>query len=390
MLLLLVAVAAVLLARYLSHEGLPQDFRVFLKARALLVSGADPYLRTDPLPYKYSPAFLVLFDLLLPSLEVWAWRVFATVSVLAFVGAIGAGLWKDSDRGWKQVAGLAIGFVIAWKGILETLDYGQLELALFAVALVGAISLRAGRVGLGAFLLGTLPWVKLPWALLVIPLGLGVFREPRKLVRAGIGYVGAGLVLGVLVPWLRVGLERTAFLTRSWIDIMRIQPARHYVEDYNQSLWATLQRWEGVRVGASGALDPGPSQGLRWIWVAAVIAILGWMVQREGRRGRLGPVLWLTPWFAALNLLNPLAWRWGSVLLIGAPLLAQAQANAQAQGQESPWVQRGRLMAWVAVLLLWLLQQNPVVRALGYSSWTELHPHGSVMLYWLAVFVAVL
>jgi hypothetical protein len=87
--------------------------------------------------------------------------------------------------------------------------------------------------------------------------------------------------------------------------------------------------------------------------------------------------VWISPWLIMGQLINPLSWRWGSVYLIGACFAAFRP------GRRFLWF-RGLL--WLAMIGLFLVQQNPFVRGvLHMGHWTDLHEMGVITLYWLVI-----
>jgi hypothetical protein len=79
-----------------------------------------------------------------------------------------------------------------------------------------------------------------------------------------------------------------------------------------------------------------------------------------------------------MQLINPLSWRWGSMLLIGAPFSAESHLRSK---NRSTW-----FVACVC-LLLFLVQLNPIVEKLGFGHWTDLHHFGSITIYWLFILI---
>jgi hypothetical protein len=346
---------------------LPTDFSVYYRALERLDQGKTPYVAEDSSPYKYSPGALAILRALPNDLS-HAWVAYSAFSILMLMVGLALGSRYAS---WDQVGLLGVGVILAWKGILETLDYGQLELVIFGIAVL-AFAIRRSVPLLAGVLAGTLPWLKLPWGLLLLPLILvsteslqkGGVKEKRTRIFIT-GYVLAALAWGAGVPSVLFGSNRAMELTREWIEILRVQPGDLYSTAINQSLWSTLHRWisESQLAVGLGLI------GVSWLLGRLVIRSLSTHLTRE-------VFVWVTPWLILIQLLNPLSWRWGSVFVIGAPLAAWRHDQGSSLG---------RSILWGCVALLYLIQLNPVVQFLGYAHWTQFHEWGAVTLFWIAL-----
>lgn len=373
--LMLSALAALLYARYPGNpesyrRERPSDFAVYLKAWERAKLGQTPYVATDPSPYKYSPGILTAVSLL-PEFPPQAWYAFSVFCILSWILALAVGARYTS---MVPLLGLCVGTLLAWKGVLETLDYGQLEILLFALAIVsGAL---VGKLPFFSGLLaGTLPWIKLPWLLLLLPLllrrrelnrqtGYGE-RGLRLLVS---GYVLSCFLWGIALPSLTWGADRSLLFTQQWFELLKTQPLALYLSDMNQSLWVSTLRW-----------FPGWAWQVSWGVLGILLSwILARLIRRTLSARPKGDVMdWMCGWILLTQLVNPLSWRWGSAVLVAAgfPLVA-------ARKESRRWL----YVLTLAVLLgLFLIQLNPVVQALGYVHWTELHRAGTITAYWLVL-----
>lgn len=328
----------------------PGDFLVYFQAWQRVKQGMIPYVVTDGSPYKYSPSILAFIGLL-PGDPIRAWFIFGSLSLLFWLGAIGLGVRLKS---WGDFLKLCLGLLLSWKGVLEVLDYGQMEFVLLILAVMGARSFFPFPFFSG-MVLGFLPALKLPWIVFGLPFFLQAQSEQFwKWVG---GFVLAWVIWLFGIPVMFFGRERALALTQSWMQILRAQPFDLYLSDINQSLLAL-----GLRL-----FQESP-QVQRLALAFTLISgggLLGYLIQR--RRWISGELSTLTPWLLFVQLLNPLAWRWGSVFALGAPFAAQNRA------------------LWVLVLIFLALQQNPVVHLLGFSHWTDLHPYNLVTGYWLVL-----
>ena len=229
------------------HAAAPVDFMVYMKAVERVLSGATPYVVSDPSPYKYAPGILGLVKVL-PTQPDRAWVIFSSLSIIGLAMSLLIGARYTS---WKSVGLLALGLILAWKGILETLDYGQLELLILAAAVMaGALRLRHPVVA--GLIAGTLPWLKVPWLLLLLPLIVtplsslsGKGKKPKRIRLLISGYFFAWFIWGAAVPSLTFGTDRAMQLTREWYAVLAAQPHALYFSDINQSLWISAIRWMG-------------------------------------------------------------------------------------------------------------------------------------------------
>ena len=307
-----------------------------------------------------------------------AWFWFSTLSIALFSVSLFTGA---RYRSWKDVGLLCVGLALSWRGVLEALQYGQVELLLFFI-LITASSLFSRWPFFTGALLGLLPWIKAPYGLLMIPFVLAcnrreVFADPRptlprlKLLFSGITF--SSVFWGAAVPSLTFGPDRALELSVAWAKMMKAQPAQFFFVGPNQSLWVAVDRWFNLR---------GPAE----FGVAAILG--GWLLgvllmRRPTSPAAQGSFIWITPWLILNQLLNPLAWRWGSVFLVGSGFSAARPSR--------PNLGYFRGFLWIGTFALFLLQQNFFVRPfIGLSTWTEFNELGTVTLYWLLLFVLTL
>ena len=191
-------------------------------------------------PYKYSPSALLLF-FGLPDSYPEAWIVAKFVLVSFWGIAISLGATFTTRRNFLL---LLLGIVASWKGILETLDFGQMESVCFFLAVIST-RLFIHYPLLSGLLIGLLPAIKLPWALLSIPfIADGILsREYKSALRFVTGFLSAIFSWGVVIPVLAFGLNQSLDLYQDWFLVLQAQPIELFKSDYNQSLWITLERF---------------------------------------------------------------------------------------------------------------------------------------------------
>ncbi|OFZ82611.1 MAG: hypothetical protein A2583_07885 [Bdellovibrionales bacterium RIFOXYD1_FULL_53_11] len=362
--------------QFWKHAGaFPIDFWVYHHATVRYFAGASPYVTGDTSPFKYSPGALALM-MAFPRNHVHAWYIYSTLSILFLALAIMTG---SRFKSWKNVVLLLFGLFFCWKGVLETLDYGQSEFFMLGLATLAGV-LAPRRPFVAGVIAGVLPWFKLPWALIALPVfvvALYSRHEPRR--RGGVRFVAGAFAgtfgFGAALPALVFGAEKALVLSQQWVRLLRVQPEWLFMLDLNQSLWITLQRWCG---------------GSRWLGITAGVAVTVLLTAglakrlagfiRSGAVRRMDVFAWLAPWMLFMQLVNPLSWRWGSLFLLGIPVAAMER-----NWKTMPTLKRRSmfLLAGVAVFF-WLLQLNPVLQLFGIKHWSLLHGSGVITVYWLA------
>jgi hypothetical protein len=209
------------------------------------------------------------------------------------------------------------------------------------------------------------------------------------------GYFGSSFLWAAAIPALVFGPERAMLLSQDWMTLVKASPESLYLSEDNQSAWATAARWFGGDLTAASH-----SVEVQFLALAAVgilgSLMLGRLTRRTAQRGRspqFAALATIGPWMLLIQLLNPLSWRWGSVFVLGIPMVSQSgqAGDPEAGSFRFPWgFRRSTILPWCIIVVLWLLQQNWVVQAFGYSNWTELQSWGIVTFYWLSFILLAL
>ncbi|MGK5088352.1 glycosyltransferase 87 family protein [Bdellovibrionota bacterium FG-2] len=375
--LLIIVVSGVLFVRYplksVSPEnaGAPGDFTVYLRASDRLAHGSSPYVSTDTSPYKYSPALAGIASLI-PHER--AWFLFSALSIFGLGAAL---FWGLPFQSLKTLGLLVIGWCLGWKGILETLDYGQIDFVLLIFGVLAARWLMEKPFWAG-FIVGCLPAIKLPWILMGMPFQIESLVEAGESVRKRrsiflLGLIAAVLSWVIVLPILFWGPSQAWELTQAWVMLLiQGQPSALFLSDINQTIGLLAWRLSGHELSVSVSALLG----------GAIALFLGFWVLHMRKlfpvSPRKLPLVWLAPWLLLIQLVNPLAWRWGSLFIVAIPL-------AVAQGQPTKeWLKHWAPL-WISVIILWILQLNPVARNLGFEAWTDFHGWGLITVYWIAL-----
>lgn len=355
---------------------IPQDFGVYVKAWQRYQQGEPIYVPNEYLAFKYAPGMLALIGIL-PKAPTDAWFAFSTLCVAALTLSFMIGA---RYRTWRDVVALVFGVVLAWKGILECFDYGQVEVFILPVLIV-ATSLYTRYTLVAGALVGMLPWLKAPLLFMIIPFAVASSRRERDEVKPPLrrlklftsGFLFSSVFWGAGLPSLAFGPDRALRMSQEWFNLLRTQPPSLFANDMNQSLWASVSRWVDVH-----ATDP--TSAMTALGIAALLCglLMGLLVLRRPYAPTAqDSFVWITPWLIMGQLVNPLSWRWGSVYLVGSCFAAFRP------GRRFLWF---RSILWLGVIALFLLQQNPFVKGvLGLTHWTDLHEAGVITLYWVSL-----
>jgi hypothetical protein len=358
-------------------SNIPQDFGVYVKAWQRYIQGESPYVANEYLSFKYAPGMLALIGIL-PKAPTDAWFAFSTLCVAALTMSFMIGA---RYRTWRDVVALIIGVALSWKGILECFDYGQVEVFIFPVMIL-ATSIYTRYTLLAGALIGMLPWIKAPLLFMIIPFAFASSRREREdgkppLRRLKLfvsGFLFSSVFWGAALPSLAFGPDKAMKMSQDWFNLLKTQPVSLFANDVNQSLWASVSRWVDVH-GATNPTSMMSALGIAGVLAGLLMGLL--ILRRPYAPTAQDSFVWISPWLIMGQLVNPLSWRWGSVYLIGACFAAFRP------GRRFLWF-RGLL--WLGVIGLFLLQQNPFVKAvLGMNHWTELHEAGVITLYWVAL-----
>lgn len=375
-LLLLILISASLYFRHLGSIDsedykIPQDFGVYLQAREHLRQGQSPYVTSVYSQYRYAPSAVLPFYLL-PESEKTAWLVFKALLILMWTAGIWIGTSFDTP---KKFGFLVLGILLSWKGLLETLDYGQLEFAFFFFGILATRLLKT-RPWISGLILGTLPWIKLPWGFLLIPFA-GFYlwkKEFHGLTQLLIGAAASTLFWVILAPLASFGWSSTLLLYSDWFMILENQPKTLYWNEINQGLNAALLRLFGPEQSMA-AFIPYLLLSVFFIWRLLKTTM-------KQRSSSTEPMAWVAPWLLLAQIVSPLSWRWSSLVLTGIPFAFPTAGFIRNR--------KVRIALYCLLGVSFFFLQNAGARVFGYSHWTELNPYSSVLIHWMIAFLLVL
>jgi hypothetical protein len=293
------------------EKGPPSDFQIVLNAVQVISSphsaNNNPYQagihqNAEENPYKFSPGVLAMSSLLLPLQGIDtprdAWFGYGVLSICIFALLMIFGLRYPH---WRSIVLLVLGLIASWKGLVECIDTGQVEISIFGIATLAALTLL--RVPLfSGFVLAYLPWIKLPWLFLLIPFLVAVSRKNptetpkpplRRLKHFFSGFVLGSVFWGAAVPAIAYGPDRALLLSQQWFKVLKTQPWTLFYLKANQSLWMLPMRW--------WPSNPEAAFALAALMVAVLLALL--MRRRPISPAGHEPLVWLTPWLIFTQLI---------------------------------------------------------------------------------------
>ncbi|RZA08165.1 MAG: DUF2029 domain-containing protein [Proteobacteria bacterium] len=359
---------------------IPQDWHVYWAAAERLIAGENIYQPQDALPFKYSPTFAYFFRysfFLLP--EKMAAALWMLLSVFSFFGALAyasSTLLPFVKNPRRYCYFLIVAIILAWKGVLETLSFGQIDLFILAAYLVIGGSAwsphhaksghRALRICLWVAILTAKPHFLFVW-------GITLFISP--IVEAMM--LAVAVLASYALPILWLGPASLNLQFRQWWNcLVEQQDASFMITNFNQSLSATMgrlaERADLVKHLGLGLLA---AFGLFLLWLFSRLPRRALIAGIASQRARL---LWWGFGLSSFLVFSPLSWRW---LIAGWPPLVAIAAGETRLRYLAPW------------MLFTLFTQSALVGPLGFlkidgPSYYGLFCFGSLALW--AIFAGLL
>jgi alpha-1,2-mannosyltransferase len=336
---------------FLSREKVPDDFSVFYNAGTRLHSGQPLYelnfMKQNPFNgvYKYPP----LFALLMESLSLFPNRT--ALSIWQFVGLLllGAALYaiiRSHERtlgGGSPTALLFVTVTLLYQPLVDTLKYGQMDIAMLALVAFAYAALRAGKPAWSGLPLAIAVLFKLYPAMLLVFLLLR--REWRALASFAVSFIvlctGSILLTGPS-PWityLTQVLPRSAQET-AWVENLSFAGfLARLVSD-------RIELIEFSRIGGPWVPIVTLSS---YLWAILVLVICVLVARKPASRGSEAYALAFAAFTCASVLVLPAAWYHYMTLMllpIGITFFVLEDRGA------AWWVERGNRLAGLVVALV--------------------------------------
>src|SRR5690606_1528682 len=127
------------------------------------------------------------------------------------------------------------------------------EMFIFPILIIST-AIYTRQTLLSGALIGMLPWIKLPLLFMLVAFFFASSRRDRKdgkppLRRLKLffsGFLLSSVFWGAGLPSLAFGPDRALKLSQAWYAVLRDQPQSLFLNDVNQSLWASVGRWVDV------------------------------------------------------------------------------------------------------------------------------------------------
>lgn len=334
-----VAVVAVYLlgrfvfVHYLSLDPpIPTDFKVYWVMSERLASSESIYNPNDGSPFKYSPIFAYVFYYslyLLPiKLAVSIWTSCGILLFLVPLAWFGTYLIRQSKNGARVAALVVLSIFLSWRGFLETLSYGQVDLILGGLVLSIFIQVFRPRSILSRALLWSLIFSVKPQFALLLPVAVMTFGW-----RDG---AAAFLVSALLffAPWIWMGSEQFNQVLLDWYAVLSTQHLTYPVATpLNQSI---------------GAVAARVLERVEWFNIFTLIGIIVfllsnlylWRVTKKLRHAGVftaeKKLALLCIGLSGYLLFSPLSWRWNVFFWI--PIVAVVSTFPRPYYKLLPWM----------------------------------------------------
>ncbi len=236
-----IAIGTVQGLRFLTRDMI--DFSVVYRVGGRILAGLPVYDLADGImPFKYAPIVAYVLTPLAFLPKVPSAFLFFLLSVAAFAGCFRiAWDWVMPDaaekrRGWAGWLVLFLGVLSTLRVIMNSLDFGQVQVFLLLGALAAMNMFAAGKWWRGGAMLALLSLAKFVPAILCLPWLL------RRQWRPAAATAVCGLLL-LAAPALWLGLGGALDWTAQWWDMLQVSTNQSMIERWtNQSLLSALTR----------------------------------------------------------------------------------------------------------------------------------------------------
>lgn len=340
------------------------DFDVYRTGAQVFLSGQSIYgelpvlAQGGHLPFTYPPISAVLFSAF-TVVSLWLgsalWTVLSLLCLLLVIRLVIARL------GWQLPTWALIGLPVATLAlgpVRETLDYGQINIVLMALVMIGCLCF-GNRPLIAGSMVGLAIAIKLTPAVF---LAYFLLRRDWRGLLATVG----GTLAFTGIGFLLAPRDSIAYWTQVLFDTGRIGGL---VYTSNQSINAVVRR---------AGLD-GTAASITWfvIAVAAGLALM-WLASRALQVGDELTALTVVGYIALLC--SPVSWGHHWVWCV--PLLLLCAQRALVSGRRGFWVLTGVGVAVFVLMMHWWLP-NTDNQELHWNLWQSLV--GNSLLIWSVV-----
>jgi alpha-1,2-mannosyltransferase len=294
------------------------DLRVYHLAGHALFAGRSPYVMhftVAHLPYTYPPFGLLVTSLLgfgsMTLVDVYFWILNAAATVLALYLALRLRALSRGGETWLLAVTLAGVGTLLLEPVRSNIDFGQINMILFAMVLIDVTCVRSSRRGV---LIGVAAAIKLtPIVFLVYLL---VRRELRAACIAVVTFVAADVLSLLIIP-----SESIHYWAHDALDTTRA----------GRLSYASNQSWAGVLYRAG--LHRSTLETVLWLGLALVTLVVGSaLAYRLCAKGHYLDALVAVALIGVL--IGPISWthHWSWIVVLPVVCLFPAMRDRVVQG----------------------------------------------------------
>ncbi len=307
---------------------IPKDFFVYWVTSQRLETGESIYQVSDGSPFKYAPIFAYFFRytffLLNQKLAAGIWMtgslIFFLLSWHHWIQFLYSKIIPRNDP--RPFIFTLIGVAIGWKGFLETVSYGQIDLFLLGACLLAFSPSDKLKVGFRTLLVGAILSIKPQLAILGLPF-LMIFGLKQTLLAAITTFIFYSL------PFLFLDFSETTTLFQSWVVVLQKQSSEVLSNHINQNIGAVAARITG-NVSSAGHFIYGGLGILAIFYLFLLFKHLNkisWTSNRASQKKEV--FFWISFGLSSYLVFNPLSWRWLTFLWV--PLLVFLWLNVESR-----------------------------------------------------------
>lgn len=313
----------------------------------------------DQDPFQYPPTILVPFSAMLSLTRDFGtlrWWWYLIESVIILYGLFHVAGWLGGGRATRIAAMLVVPLVWGSMPNLMALQFGNIQVVVLALAILGMIAFERNRVSLGGALLSFAILAKIfPGVLVIYLLARRQWREVVAVASWGMAFVVLTLAVGGISPWLQFVVYQLPRLAsgEAFADVF-VQMPVSAIFSLSYALLPHKLDALGL-IHAPGVSRLAGSLGTLLVVIAAVV--LGFSQHRRqlagGQGGHSPRIQLVLGWLALLNLATLQATMSPHYAVVGTFWLLTLWAAGR------PSEQVVRTSCWVAFAFLVLLTASP-------------------------------